>query len=305
MTESLRVLVVDDEVPLTQVVGSYLEREGFTVAVAHTGPDAVEEARAVGTGPDRARRHAARLRRDRGVPADPAVLRRLHHHAHRPRRGGRQDPRPVDGSRRLPRQAVLAARAHRPRPGHAAPPPPVHGRALRRAGGHRRRAHHRHRGTHRRRGRGRDRPHPNRVRPPRRDGQPAQGGPHPPAAHRRRVGTGLVRGRARRRRPRGTPAHQARRRRQRPAVHPDRPRRRLRNGRPDEQASPPGDAAHAGAGPRRRRGRRDPHHRRRHRRPPAVPRPPDPRRRERPRCPAPRGGGLRVLVRHLRRRSPP
>lgn len=40
------MLVVDDEVPLTQVVGSYLEREGFTVAVAHTGPDAVEEARA-------------------------------------------------------------------------------------------------------------------------------------------------------------------------------------------------------------------------------------------------------------------
>jgi DNA-binding response OmpR family regulator len=46
VTESLRVLVVDDEIPLTQVVGSYLEREGFTVAVAHTGPDAVEEARA-------------------------------------------------------------------------------------------------------------------------------------------------------------------------------------------------------------------------------------------------------------------
>lgn len=46
MTDALRVLVVDDEVPLTQVVGSYLERDGFDVAVAHTGPDAVEEARA-------------------------------------------------------------------------------------------------------------------------------------------------------------------------------------------------------------------------------------------------------------------
>jgi DNA-binding response OmpR family regulator len=46
VSESLRVLVVDDEVPLTQVVGSYLEREGFVVAVAHTGPDAVAEARA-------------------------------------------------------------------------------------------------------------------------------------------------------------------------------------------------------------------------------------------------------------------
>ena len=41
-----RVLVVDDEVPLARIVGSYLEREGFTVTVAHTGPDAVEQARA-------------------------------------------------------------------------------------------------------------------------------------------------------------------------------------------------------------------------------------------------------------------
>jgi DNA-binding response OmpR family regulator len=45
VAESLRVLVVDDEVPLTGVIGSYLEREGFTVTVAHTGPDAVDMAR--------------------------------------------------------------------------------------------------------------------------------------------------------------------------------------------------------------------------------------------------------------------
>jgi DNA-binding response OmpR family regulator len=45
MTEPLRVLVVDDEVPLTGVIGSYLEREGFDVAVAHNGPDAVDAAR--------------------------------------------------------------------------------------------------------------------------------------------------------------------------------------------------------------------------------------------------------------------
>jgi DNA-binding response OmpR family regulator len=45
MTEELRVLVVDDEVPLTGVISSYLQREGFTVSVAHTGPDAVAEAR--------------------------------------------------------------------------------------------------------------------------------------------------------------------------------------------------------------------------------------------------------------------
>lgn len=46
MTEVARVLVVDDEVPLTQAVGRYLEREGFAVSVAHTGPDAVTVARA-------------------------------------------------------------------------------------------------------------------------------------------------------------------------------------------------------------------------------------------------------------------
>lgn len=45
MTASQCVLVVDDEVPLTGVVSSYLEREGFDVAVAHSGPDAVEAAR--------------------------------------------------------------------------------------------------------------------------------------------------------------------------------------------------------------------------------------------------------------------
>jgi len=45
VTEGMHVLVVDDEVPLTGVVGSYLEREGFTVSVAHSGPDAVDRAR--------------------------------------------------------------------------------------------------------------------------------------------------------------------------------------------------------------------------------------------------------------------
>ncbi len=45
MSSDLKVLVVDDEVPLTAVVGSYLEREGFIVDVAHTGPDAVDAAR--------------------------------------------------------------------------------------------------------------------------------------------------------------------------------------------------------------------------------------------------------------------
>ncbi|MCS5480592.1 response regulator transcription factor [Corynebacterium sp. YIM 101645] len=40
-----RVLVVDDEKPLAEMVATYLERAGFTVTQAHTGPQALEEAR--------------------------------------------------------------------------------------------------------------------------------------------------------------------------------------------------------------------------------------------------------------------
>lgn len=48
MTDPVPVLVVDDEVALAGVVASYLEREGFTVRIAHTGPEAVEQAREFG-----------------------------------------------------------------------------------------------------------------------------------------------------------------------------------------------------------------------------------------------------------------
>ena len=44
---SRRALVVDDEVPLTEVVGSYLEREGFEVHAAHDGPTALSLAGSV------------------------------------------------------------------------------------------------------------------------------------------------------------------------------------------------------------------------------------------------------------------
>lgn len=42
-----RALVVDDEVPLANVVASYLEREHFEVSVAHNGQDAVTLAREI------------------------------------------------------------------------------------------------------------------------------------------------------------------------------------------------------------------------------------------------------------------
>lgn len=42
-----RAMVVDDEVPLTEVVGSYLTREGFEVHAAHDGPAALTLATSV------------------------------------------------------------------------------------------------------------------------------------------------------------------------------------------------------------------------------------------------------------------
>ena len=45
-TATVRVLVVDDEVPLAGVVASYLVREGYAVELAHDGPTAVAAARA-------------------------------------------------------------------------------------------------------------------------------------------------------------------------------------------------------------------------------------------------------------------
>ncbi|AUM16540.1 MULTISPECIES: response regulator transcription factor [Rhodococcus] len=44
-TPGPRILVVDDEAALAKVVASYLEREGFEVALAHDGPTAVALAR--------------------------------------------------------------------------------------------------------------------------------------------------------------------------------------------------------------------------------------------------------------------
>lgn len=45
MTESLRVLVVEDEVELAAVVSGYFQREGYVVESAFDGPTAVEKAR--------------------------------------------------------------------------------------------------------------------------------------------------------------------------------------------------------------------------------------------------------------------
>lgn len=39
------MLVVDDEKPLARMIATYLERAGYEVTIAHTGPDAVQAAR--------------------------------------------------------------------------------------------------------------------------------------------------------------------------------------------------------------------------------------------------------------------
>jgi DNA-binding response OmpR family regulator len=46
-TVTLRALIVDDEVPLTTVVGSYLVKNGFEVHTAHDGPAGLSQARHV------------------------------------------------------------------------------------------------------------------------------------------------------------------------------------------------------------------------------------------------------------------
>ena len=43
----IRALVVEDEVAMAEVIGSYLAREGFEVTLSHDGLDAVQRARAV------------------------------------------------------------------------------------------------------------------------------------------------------------------------------------------------------------------------------------------------------------------
>lgn len=45
-TAAGRVLVVDDEKPLTRIVAAYLTRAGYDVAAVHTGPEALAVARA-------------------------------------------------------------------------------------------------------------------------------------------------------------------------------------------------------------------------------------------------------------------
>ena len=126
-----RVLVVDDERPLARIVGSYLEREGFDVSVAHDGPSAVTAARqdmpilvvldVMLPGAD-----GITVCQELRTFTDAYILMLT-----------ARDGEPGQGrsalgrSRRLPREAVLLHRAGRPLPRHAASSPDPHPRLRR------------------------------------------------------------------------------------------------------------------------------------------------------------------------------
>ena len=63
-----RVLVVEDEESFSDALSYMLRKEGFEVAVAATGPDALEEFDRSRRRPGAARPDAARAVRHRGVP---------------------------------------------------------------------------------------------------------------------------------------------------------------------------------------------------------------------------------------------
>ena len=110
----MRVLVVEDELRMASLIRRGLVKEGLAVDVAANGEDALWMAAAHRLRRDRARRHAARVRRLRDVP--PARAKRrlgARADADRARLGRGPRRRPRHRRRRLPRQAVRVCRAAR------------------------------------------------------------------------------------------------------------------------------------------------------------------------------------------------
>ena len=112
-----RILVVDDDVRLRDLLTRYLAEQGFQVAALARRARPRQEAAARPAAPRRARPDAARRGRARRLPA-PARRRRdrADHHADREGRGRRPHRRPRDGRRRLPAKPFnpreLVARIH-------------------------------------------------------------------------------------------------------------------------------------------------------------------------------------------------
>ena len=119
-----RILVVEDEISYSDPLSYLLRKEGYEVAVAETGPAALEEF-------DRAGADLVLL--DLMLPglggadvcrAAAPALERAGDHAHRQGQRDRQGGRPRDRRGRLRHQAVLLTRAACPDQGRAAPRSP-------------------------------------------------------------------------------------------------------------------------------------------------------------------------------------
>ena len=121
MAARARILVVEDEPRLAELLRLYLERDGHRVTVVGDGRAAIEAVDARPGRPGRPRPHAPGRQRRGRAGRDPRTRR----HAGPHRLGQAQRPRAhrraADGGRRLPRQAVQPARADRP--GRGRPPP--------------------------------------------------------------------------------------------------------------------------------------------------------------------------------------
>ena len=116
-----RVLVVEDEESFSDALSYMLRREGFEVAVAATGPDALTEFDRSGADLVLLDLMLPGLSGTEVCRATPAALQRADHHADRPRLRDRQGRRAGARRRRLRHQAVLLARAGGADPGRAAP----------------------------------------------------------------------------------------------------------------------------------------------------------------------------------------
>ena len=97
------------------------QQEGYEVAVAENGHDALTDVRRDRRRPRAARPHAARAVRRRRVPRAAPALERAGHHADRQGQRDRQGRGARARRRRLRHQALLLARAARPDQGRAAP----------------------------------------------------------------------------------------------------------------------------------------------------------------------------------------
>ena len=109
------ILVVDDEPAITDLLATALRYMGYRVSTAASGHDALDAAASAHAGPRRARRHAPRHRRLRGLPPAARGARlRAGDLPLRPRHRGRPRHRLRPRRRRLRHQAVLARGADAP-----------------------------------------------------------------------------------------------------------------------------------------------------------------------------------------------